>query len=46
MVKKINSLENRKESYKTSSNVFISFKYAFSGIRYEFGIFNQLIRDG
>ena len=34
MEKKINSLENRKESYKTSSNVFISFKYAFSGISY------------
>ena len=34
MKKNINSLENRKESYKTSSNVLISFKYAFSGIRY------------
>ena len=34
MEKKINYLENRKESYKTSSNVFISFKYAFSGISY------------
>ena len=34
MKKKINSLENRKESYKTSSNVLISFKYAFSGINY------------
>ena len=34
MGKKINSLETRKESYKTSSNVFISFKYAFSGISY------------
>ena len=34
MNKKINYLENRKESYKTSSNVFISFKYAFSGISY------------
>jgi len=34
MKKKINSLENRKESYKTSSNVLISFKYAFSGISY------------
>ena len=34
MQKKINSLENRKESYKTSRNVFISFKYAFSGISY------------
>ncbi len=32
MQKKINSLENRKESYKTSKNVLISFKYAFSGI--------------
>ena len=34
MGKKINYLENRKESYKTSNNVFISFKYAFSGISY------------
>ena len=34
MGKKINSSENRKESYKTSSNVLISFKYAYSGIRY------------
>jgi len=34
MEKKINSLENRKESYKTSSNVLISFKYALSGISY------------
>ena len=34
MDKKINSLKNRTESYKTSSNVFKSFKYAFSGINY------------
>ena len=34
MEKKINYLENRKESYKTSNNVFISFKYACSGISY------------
>ena len=34
MKKKINSLENRKESYKTSKNVLISFKFAFSGIFY------------
>jgi len=34
MKKKINSLENRKESYKTSRNVLISFKYAFNGISY------------
>ena len=34
MEKKINSLKNRKESYKTSSDVFKSFKYAFSGISY------------
>ena len=34
MDKKINSLKNRIESYKTSSNVLISFKYAFSGINY------------
>ena len=34
MEEKINSLENRKESYKTSRNVLISFKYAFSGISY------------
>jgi len=34
MKKNINTLVNRKESYKTSSNLLISFKYAFSGIRY------------
>jgi len=34
MDKKINSLKNRIESYKTSINVFKSFKYAFSGISY------------
>ncbi len=34
MQKKINSSENRQESYKISSNVFISFKYAFTGIGY------------
>ena len=34
MEEKINSLKNRKESYKTSSNVLKSFKYAFSGISY------------
>ena len=34
MEKKINYLENRKESYKTSKNVLMSFKYAFSGIYY------------
>ena len=34
MKKKINSLKNRIESYKTSSNVLKSFKYAFSGINY------------
>jgi len=34
MEKKINYLENRKESYKTSSNVLTSFKYAFTGISY------------
>jgi len=34
MKKKINFLEIRKESYKTSSNVLISFKYALSGISY------------
>ena len=34
MNKKINSLKNRKGSYKTSSNVLKSFKYAFSGISY------------
>ena len=34
MDKKINSLKNRIESYKTSSNVLNSFKYAFSGISY------------
>ena len=34
MDKKINSLKKRIESYKTSSNVLKSFKYAFSGIGY------------
>ena len=34
MKKKLNSLKNRIESYKTSSNVLKSFKYAFSGISY------------
>ena len=34
MNKKINSLKNRIGSYKTSSNVLKSFKYAFSGISY------------
>ena len=34
MEKKINSLENRRESYKTSKNILTSFKYAFYGIRY------------
>ncbi len=34
MEKKIKSLKNRIESYKTSSNVLKSFKYAFSGISY------------
>ena len=34
MDKKITSLKNRIESYKTSINVLKSFKYAFSGISY------------
>ena len=34
MKNQINSLKNRKGSYKTSSNVLKSFKYAFSGISY------------
>ena len=34
MEPKINYLENRKESYKTSSNILKSFRYAFSGISY------------
>jgi len=34
MKKKINSLENRKESYKTASNVLKSFKYALGGVSY------------
>ena len=34
MKKKINYIENRQESYKTSKNVLISLKYAFSGIYY------------
>ena len=34
MKKKINSSELRKESYKTSSHVLISFKYALNGVSY------------
>jgi len=34
MDKKIHSLKNRIESYKTSSNLLKSFKYAFSGISF------------
>ena len=34
MEKKINFLKNRIDSYKTSSNVLKSFKYAFSGLMY------------
>jgi len=34
MKKKINPLKNRIESYKISSNVLKSFKYAFCGISY------------
>jgi len=34
MKKEINPVKNRMESYKTSSNVLISFKYAFRGISY------------
>jgi len=34
MKKKINSLKNRIESYKTSSSLLKSFKYAFKGISY------------
>ena len=34
MHKKINFLKNRIETYKTSSNLLKSFKYAFSGISY------------
>ena len=34
MDKKINSLKNRIESYKISSNALKSFKYAFNGISY------------
>ncbi len=36
MQKKNNLLESRIESYKTSKNVFISFKYALNGICYVF----------
>ena len=36
MQKKNNLLESRIESYKTSKNVFISFKYALYGIYYVF----------
>ena len=36
MQKKNNLLESRIESYKTSKNFFISFKYALNGIYYVF----------
>ena len=36
MQKKINLLESRKQSYKTSKNFLKSFKYALSGIYYVF----------
>ena len=36
MQNKIDLRENRKESYRTSKNLFISFRYAFSGINYVF----------
>ena len=36
MQKKNNLLESRIQSYKTSKNVFISFKYALNGIYYVF----------
>ena len=36
MKKKLNILKNRKESFNTSKNVLISFRYAFSGIYYVF----------
>jgi len=34
MKRKIQSLKNRTASYRTSDNLLISFKYAFSGINY------------
>jgi len=36
MINKKNTSDTRKQSYKTSQNVFISFKYAFSGLNYGF----------
>ena len=36
MKKKLNILKNKKESFNTSKNVLISFRYAFSGIYYVF----------
>ncbi len=36
MNSKENLLQNKRKSYRTSKNVFISFKYAFSGINYTF----------
>ncbi len=36
MPKEIKPLEIRRESYRTSNNLFISFKYAFDGIFYVF----------
>ena len=34
MINKKNISETRKQSFKTSKNVLISFKYAFSGLKY------------
>ena len=36
MKSKTKLLRNRKDSYSTSENVLISFRYAFSGIKYTF----------
>ena len=36
MQNKIHPLEIRRESYKNSKNIFLSFKYAFNGIYYVF----------
>ena len=36
MTSKVKILKKRRKSYRTSKNVLISFRYAFSGIKYTF----------
>ena len=36
MMSKVKFIKSRRRSYRTSKNVFISFRYAFNGIKYTF----------